>query len=137
VVGRAQRNDNGGGGVILAIEDLRRLAGWMEAGGIGTLEWEHEQGRLRLVLAATPAREVMAVAGVPGRFIAIHPARDTAFAPPGTVVRQGDVLGLVRHGLVYSGINAPCDGTVLAQLVAEDDLIGFGDPVMVIAEAPA
>ena len=126
----------------LTVEELRRLAGWMCAGGIETLEWTYPDGRLHLVLAAepvpiAPGRDVTAVAVAPGRFLPAHPARDAAFAPVGALVRQGDVLGLVQLGPVYSAVTAPCAGIVRTLLAQPGDLVGYGDPIMVLTEQSA
>ncbi len=126
----------------LTVEELRRLAGWMRAGGIASLEWTYPDGRLHLVLTAepvpaAPGRDVTAIAVAPGRFLPAHPARDAAFAPEGTLVRQGDVLGLVQLGPIYSAVTAPCTGIVRALLAQPGALVGYGDPIMVIAEQPA
>jgi acetyl-CoA carboxylase biotin carboxyl carrier protein len=126
----------------LTVEDLRRLAGWMRAGGIATLEWTYPNGRLHLVLApepapAAPGRDVTAVAVAPGRFLPAHPIRDAAFAPVGTLVRQGDVLGLVQAGPTYSAVTAPCTGVVRTLMAQPGALVGYGDPIMVLTEQPA
>ena len=84
-----------------------------------------------------PGREVTAVAVAPGRFLPAHPARDSVFAPEGALVRQGDVLGLVQVGPVYSAVTAPCAGFVRNLLTQPGALVGYGDPVMVIEEQSA
>lgn len=126
----------------LTVEELRRVADWMRAGGIATLEWTYPDGQLHLVLApeAVPlvaGREVTAVAVAPGRFLPAHPVRDAVFAPEGALVRQGDVLGLVQAGSAYSAVTAPCAGIVRAVLAPSGVLLGYGDPVMVIEEQSA
>jgi biotin carboxyl carrier protein len=126
----------------LTVEELRRVAGWMRAGGIATLEWTYPSGKLHLVVAPEAAplpagREVKAVATAPGRFLPTHPARDAVFAPEGALVRQGDVLGLVQAGPVYSAVTAPCAGIVRTVLAPSGVLLGYGDPVMVIEEQSA
>jgi acetyl-CoA carboxylase biotin carboxyl carrier protein len=119
--------------MTLSSDELQRLTQWMHAGGISELTWEHPTGRVHLVVETAPAHEATATAVAPGHFLLAHPARETEFAPPGSTVRQGDTLGLVQVGTVFTSVTAPCDGTVLRRLAEPGALVGYGTPLIAIA----
>ncbi|MFT4069127.1 hypothetical protein [Paraburkholderia sp.] len=78
--------------------------------------------------AATKAAPVR-TAGF-GVFLPAHPLAAAPFTEPGNAVRDGDVVGLLRSGLIYRAVRAPCAGTLDAVLVEAGALTGHGQEVL-------
>ena len=131
----------------MKVDELRQLVHWLEAAGIGALEVENGDCRLRLVLepagspptpatidqdAGSDAADVIA-AEHPGVFLVRHPQRTTPVAPLGGVVRAGDIVGLIRIGTVLAPVIARKDGTLAKILAMPESLVGVGAPLIEIA----
>jgi acetyl-CoA carboxylase biotin carboxyl carrier protein len=131
----------------MRVEELRQLVHWLECAGIGTLEIESSDYRLRLVLepagspptpvtigrdAGSDARDVIA-AEFPGIFLVQHPQRTTPVIPLGEAVRAGDIVGLIRIGAVLAPVIARKDGTLANILAVPESLVGVGTPLIEIA----
>ncbi|HDR9759518.1 TPA: hypothetical protein ACK3Q6_003193 [Burkholderia cepacia] len=65
-----------------------------------------------------------------GVFLSAYPLAAVPFAQPGDAVSDGDVVGLLRSGLIYRAVRAPCAGTLDAVLVEPGTLTGHGQEVL-------
>lgn len=131
----------------MKVEELRQVVHWLEAAGIGALEIENGDYRLRLTLALAGSppvpvaieqddggREAEVIAAeLPGIFLTQHPQRATPVAPLGGVVRAGDIVGLIRIGTVLAPVMARKDGTLAKILAVPESLVGLGTPLFEIA----
>jgi acetyl-CoA carboxylase biotin carboxyl carrier protein len=77
-------------------------------------------------LTEAPSGQVIVKATVVGVFLDHHPLRGAPLAPIGAHVRRGDVIGLLRLGIVLAPVMAPVDGVVAGHLVPSGTLAGFG-----------
>jgi acetyl-CoA carboxylase biotin carboxyl carrier protein len=132
------------GGPSVDIDELRTISEWLEAAGIERLEIRRPGYSLRLIMARgadvpveRPALEpeldahhLFITAPVVGIFLTAHPARSAPFVRLGDTVSAGDVIGLLKVGLIYQPVIAPSDGTVVELLAEPDTLVGFGTPLM-------
>lgn len=57
-----------------------------------------------------------------------------AFASLGSVVKKGDVMGLIESMKMFNEIVAPVDGIIEEILVSNQDLVEFGTPLFKIKE---
>ena len=64
-----------------------------------------------------------------------HPMRKESALAVGTQVQRGDVVGYLKIGLICAPILASATGVVTVMLATEGAMLGFGEPVMDIAEA--
>lgn len=144
-------------------EDLvRRLAGLLDETGLGELEYETDDWRIRVAKPGVGASVVAATAPAPAAVSApaavasesspasaavdanavtspmvgtafLAPDPDaTAFAPVGANVRKGDTLMIIEAMKVMNTITAPKDGKVSAVLVENNQPVEFGQPLIVI-----
>lgn len=134
----------------MKVEELRQLVHWLEAAGIGALEIENGDDRLRLVLepAGAPPTPVtidrdegsdagdVIAAEFPGIFLVQHPQRTTPIVPLGEAVRAGDIVGLIRIGAVLAPVIARKNGTLAKVLAIPESLIGVGTPLFEIVSIP-
>lgn len=125
-------------------DQLRDLSTWMAAAGIDELELTGPSVRLRLTRddpqttmdqADDPPRDAaphpgpssqVVTASTVGHFLHRHPLHETALAPVGTQVRAGQVIGLLRAGMLLVPLLAPEDGLIGATLVPHGTIVGFG-----------
>jgi acetyl-CoA carboxylase biotin carboxyl carrier protein len=110
------------------------LAKALDGTDIGLLELRTPQGTLRLrrdgsKVVATTASHITVAASSVGVFRHGHPLRAAPLAPPGTRVRAGDPLGLLRIGALLIAVVAPRDGVVDRMLAADGALVGYGAPL--------
>ena len=82
---------------------------------------------------AVPAGGVIGAPGV-GVFLDRHPLHAAPLAPPGTRVAAGDLVALLRVGVLLRPVTAPRDGVIVAALVAHGAAVGFGAPLFTLAE---
>lgn len=129
-------------------DQVRQIAAWLEASGLGTLELTAPEMRLRLALGAeagpavgppppSPAALPSLDARATGIFLPAHPWRDAPIVRPGQRVRAGEIVALLRIGPLLQPVTAATDGVVGRSLAAAGALVGFGAPLMeFIPDAP-
>lgn len=66
-----------------------------------------------------------------------HPLQAEPLARPGQAVRAGQVIGLLQVGALLLPVAAPQDGRLLAHLLDDGGLAGWGTPLATLAPAPA
>ena len=83
-------------------------------------------------MPAPPAVETAVPVLTPGFgvFLAAHPLAASSFVEPGDAVRRGDILGLLRSGLIYRPVRAPRAGTVEAVALEPGALVGYGQELL-------
>ncbi|MBR1132206.1 acetyl-CoA carboxylase biotin carboxyl carrier protein [Bradyrhizobium iriomotense] len=127
----------------IELTDIARLAQILERSGVDTIEIEEPGQSLKLVvdtdprMAASPTlivpdadHSVIAKADIAGHFLAAHPWRDQPFVVPGQRIEAGEIVGLVKIGLLYSPIVAPAAGTVDAVIVEPGATVGYATPIV-------
>ncbi len=127
----------------MKIDDVQQLSAWLAATDIDLLELhgpgEHlclrrDGARVEIVpgdaLQDDPGQRAVATAASVGVFLHGHPLRGEALASPGTVVRAGQVLGLLQIGALLLPVTAPAEGIVQAVLVARGVTVGYGTPLV-------
>ena len=120
---------------------IRDLVALMRAGGVEALEVSGPEGHLHLVLVPPAAQAVPAApvaeappaatpcrAPVAGTLLTRHPASDRPLAAPDTLVVAGDVVALMRTGLLLRPVVAPVAGR-LRWLAEAGTLVGYGAPL--------
>jgi biotin carboxyl carrier protein len=124
----------------MTLEALRQVVRWLEEAGIGALEIDSDDCRLRLTLEsdATAASEgsregTVIAAELPGIFLVQHPHHATPVVPLGGLVRPGNLVGFIRIGTIYAPVVATSGGTLAKVLAAPETLVGFGTPLLEIA----
>lgn len=118
-------------------DEVRQIAGWLEAAGLDRFELTTPTARLRLTLGAAvaPAAEAPPprpglVARGTGEFLASHPWAEAPLVRPGQRVRAGDIVALLRTGALIQPVTAAEDGIAGAAVVAPGTLVGFGTTLM-------
>jgi acetyl-CoA carboxylase biotin carboxyl carrier protein len=131
----------------LQISELRQITGWLETAGIGFIEIGGQGTLVRLTLegdgAASPqpvrsaptVQETRVLATSSGVLLTCHPMRSTPIVEPGAVVKQGDVLGLLRIAQLCLPVISPSDGVVVKWLVEPGATVGYGTALMTLAPA--
>ncbi|MCG8708524.1 acetyl-CoA carboxylase biotin carboxyl carrier protein subunit [Brenneria sp. 4F2] len=128
----------------LAFKDLRDVAHKMRQSGLSQIEIGGNGYRVRLkfdpvVVAsgdrqtATPssaAQTSMLSAPMPGAVWLWHPSNGEPFAPIGSAVRQGEVLALLKVGLIYLPLRSPVDGVVDALQVSQGELVEYQSAIL-------
>jgi acetyl-CoA carboxylase biotin carboxyl carrier protein len=122
--------------------ELAKIAEWLDAAGLYTLEIEEPGRSIRMVMAGRePAYgtseagkvpqggSVTVVARLVGVFLAAHPERQTPLVKPGDRVRPGDVLGILKTGILLTSVVAPVDGIVTGILAEQETMVDFGTPL--------
>lgn len=56
------------------------------------------------------------------------------FAPVGSVVKKGQILGLIESMKMFNEIVSPIDGTVKQILINNEAVVEFGTPLFIIEE---
>ena len=127
----------------MKIDEVQQLSAWLAATDIDLLELdgpgEHlclrrDGARVEIVpgdaLQDGPEQRAVATAASVGVFLHGHPLRGETLASPGTVVRAGQVLGLLQVGALLIPVTAPVEGIVQAMLVARGETVGYGTPLV-------
>ena len=99
--------------------DTARIAAWLAATDIAELELRGPDVHLRLSGIIVTAPSV-------GIFLHCHPLHDTPLAPPGTVLRAGHSLGLLRIGALLLPVVAPAPGIMGGLLAPDAAVVSFG-----------
>lgn len=130
-----------------ALERARQISGWLAGTDIALLELEGPGASLRLrrcggsyvqeqptppVAAAAPGTLVRTPSV--GVLLHTHPQQQAPLAPPGSRVRAGQALALLRIGVVLLPVVAPRDGQVARVLVADGTTVGYGEAVVELLE---
>ena len=134
--------------------ELQELYGLMErfaSSGLTELEWQREDGKVRLCRApASGVRGESAPAAAPvpapvpaergeendlvkaplvGVFYAAPAPGEAPFAAPGAQVKKGEILCLIEAMKMMSEIPAPADCVVEEVLARDGEPVGYGDPL--------
>jgi len=134
------------------ISKIQQLVEWMSKADLASLELQSAEFSVRLVrprnplasaapmvvvdtpLAAASAGKVAAMATVCGRFLSRHPLRDQAEVSPGQRIEVGDLVGLVSVGELLLPVTATAAGIAGRFLAADQQLVGYGTPVLALAD---
>ncbi|HSV81553.1 MAG TPA: acetyl-CoA carboxylase biotin carboxyl carrier protein subunit [Ramlibacter sp.] len=124
-------------------DDVEQLSAWLSVTGIDLLELHGPGEHLCLRRSAAGIESVagnaapdglealaVATAASVGVFLHGHPLRGEPLASAGTVVRAGQVLGLLRVGALLLPVVAPRGGIVAGMLVADGTAVGYGTPLV-------
>jgi acetyl-CoA carboxylase biotin carboxyl carrier protein len=79
------------------------------------------------------AQIVSVTAKTVGVFLAAHPSRSAPLVAPGSRVKQGDTIGLLRIADLCLPVVAPLAGVVTRPLVAHGSTVGYGTPLFEIS----
>jgi len=125
------------------IDDIQQLSTWLAATNIDLLELngpdEHlclrrEGTRIQIIPRHTmqdePAPRTVAAAASVGMFLHGHPLRGEPLAQPGTSVRAGQTVGLLRIGALLLPVTASHDSIVAGVLVESGTIVGYGTPLV-------
>jgi acetyl-CoA carboxylase biotin carboxyl carrier protein len=138
----------------LPADAWEQIAGWLAAADIDCIELGAPGRMLRMVRGAGGYRvdEVVASAPAPDRpsvgpvgvvapcagiLLDRHPAGACGFPRTGERVMAGDLVGLLRIGLVLAPVVAPVSGTITHMLVTVGAPVGYGTCIMEIMEGDA
>lgn len=135
----------------LALKDLRNVAQKMRRSGLSQIEIGGNGYRVRLKFdptsvalpvgeaptpspAAAPpdAQTAILRASMPGTVWLWHPSNGQPFAPPGSTVKQGEVLALLKVGLIYLPLLSPADGAVDALRVAHGESVEYDSAILTL-----
>ncbi len=113
------------------------VAGWLAATDIALLElngpdgqWliRNEGGKTTLTISST--RPALAVsASHSGVFLTHHPLQNHCLVQPETVVKEGQIVGLLQAGVLLLPVVAPHDGVFVHYLSADRSLVGYATPL--------
>jgi acetyl-CoA carboxylase biotin carboxyl carrier protein len=118
----------------LTHDDMAALAAAFAASGLGELHLAGPGTDVHLkrpasdrAAAAISAQRAGAVlAPCVGVFMSSHPSRTEPLVLPGSGVRAGQVVALLRIGLLLRQVVAAGDGVLGAPLVPEGTIVGYG-----------
>jgi acetyl-CoA carboxylase biotin carboxyl carrier protein len=126
--------------IRLTSDQVDQLAKLLQGDGLRTLQLDTKNGRFAVTLGsgqveAAPNSEMVHAASV-GEFLTAYPSRGAPLTRPGASVAPGEILGLVRTGLVFAPVTLPADdprpATLKRILVAAGTLVGYGTPLFEI-----
>jgi biotin carboxyl carrier protein len=128
---------------------VRRIAGWMRAGGIAQVEVARENllVRIRLDASAAPSaggttkREEPACREPPPSTVVVasdavgilcdrYPVGNSPLVEAGDPVRTGMTVALIRVGPLYRRLRSPSAGTFARWLVQPGERVDFGKPIL-------
>ena len=133
----------------MSIDLVQQLSAWLVDTDIGLLELRGPDRQLQLRLrndgGSAPIRQEavaqakgeqqgtrtwVATSPSVGVFLHRHPMRESALAPVGTRVREGQPLGLLQVGALLLPVCAQQAGTVTGLRVAHGTVVGYGTPLI-------
>lgn len=137
----------------MELNELEQLSTWLKASSLHSLELTRPGEHVKLTVTDTYQVEIADASGAfapgvvaqpnssetavktatAGIFLATHPMRQASFVAAGSLVKQGDVVGLLKIGLIYAPVLAPRDGLVKTLLAKTGDLLGYGSTVLVLS----
>ncbi|AMB87485.1 hypothetical protein AWM79_20185 [Pseudomonas agarici] len=83
--------------------------------------------------AATPARTVNYLSSPAMGVLRLkHPQRDEVFCAVGSEVKEGQVVAFLQNDALLEEIKASSSGVLLAALVEDGDIIGYGQKLFEI-----
>jgi len=134
----------------MQIAELKQLVEWLEQADIGSFEIESADCRLRLSLhrgnapLSAPSLVVdcrgdaviddgiIVTAALPGSFVVQHPMSSAPLGRLGEQVQEGDIVGLIEVGSIYTPVAAPANGRLVGMLAVPEALVDFGTPLFQI-----
>lgn len=135
----------------LALKDLRNVAHKMRRSGLSQIEIGGNGYRVRLrfnppaaalpageaitpspAAASTDAQTASLRASMPGTVWLWHPSNGQPFAPLGSTVTQGEVLALLKVGLIFLPLRSPVDGAVDALRVAHGESVEYDSAILTL-----
>ncbi|GFZ58714.1 hypothetical protein PSE10B_03170 [Pseudomonas amygdali pv. eriobotryae] len=133
------------------INEIRQLAGWIRDAGLTVLELKRpgfellirrgvradspaSRADLDVAVEQPPATALVIAADNPGVFVSRHPDEKNSYVKPGDTVAVGQLLGLLRIGLLYLPVRSQQAGRVTRFLAAEHERVGYGQPLIELEE---
>lgn len=128
-----------------SLEEVRQLAQWLSGTGIDLLELSGPGRLIRLrrnesglhvaePLAAEPSSSATLVrAGSVGVLLHAHPLREQPLVRVGDEVAAGQVLALLKIGLLLLPVQAPHAGILTRVFAADQTTVGWGEPLFELA----
>lgn len=137
----------------MELNELQQLSTWLKASSIRSLELSRPGEHVKLTVSNAHHVEITdtAVAWPPGAappqdssdslvktatagiYLATHPMRHAPFVTADSYVKQGDVIGILRIGLIYAPMLASGSGRVKTLVAKTGDLLGYGSTVLVLS----
>lgn len=139
--------------------DWRQIAEWLEDSDLACLEISGPGWQVRMLrqtgyrvqqmplLRPSPASNVIAspdrdqalqvVAPHVGVFLDRHPQRALPMVQPGSRIRQGDIVCLLKVGQVLTPVVSPADGVVAHLWASPGEVVGYGKNLFEIREVQA
>lgn len=134
------------------LDQAAAIGSWLAATDIDVLELIGPDGHLRLRRGGEPpvapgreasgraveaasagASEDVVISPDFGLFLRAHPLHETPLARLGDRVAAGQLLGLLKIGMLLLPVPAPREGVVTAVLAPDGSLVGFGDPLVALS----
>ncbi|RMP80916.1 biotin/lipoyl-containing protein [Pseudomonas syringae] len=133
------------------INEIRQLAGWIRDAGLTVLELKRpgfellirrgiradshaSRADLDVAVEQPPATALVIAADNPGVFVSRHSDEKNSYVKPGDTVAAGQLLGLLRIGLLYLPVRSQQAGRVTRFLAAEHERVGYGQPLIELEE---
>jgi acetyl-CoA carboxylase biotin carboxyl carrier protein len=135
------------------ISKIRQILEWVSSANLARFELQSAEFSLRLtrpaavlgqapvaiarpdsVPASAAAAKVAAMATVCGRFLSVHPLRGQPEVRPGDTLEPGTLVGLIAVGELLLPVTATAGGTMGAFLVEDQQLVGYGTPLVSLAD---
>ncbi len=131
-------------------DHLDKITDWLKATDIDVFELCGREGGVRLSRRADGSFERMDLAAgfrpersegviVPstgvGMFLQAHPLQAAPAARIGSAVRQGQVLGFLRIGMMLVPVVSGSAGILADNLAADGALVGYATPLFRLREA--
>jgi acetyl-CoA carboxylase biotin carboxyl carrier protein len=127
------------------MKTLRLLVSYLEDSGIGAMEIDDEGMSLRILMHAggainptsqgrsrtklEEAHTQFVHADVAGTFLVTHPSRAEPFVRRGNAVSSGQMLGLVKTGVLYKAVLAEKAANVRRLMASHGDVVEPGSPL--------
>ncbi|KPW61077.1 Uncharacterized protein ALO80_04492 [Pseudomonas caricapapayae] len=134
--------------MLMNINEIRQLAVWIRDAGLTVLELKRpgfellirrgepvqnralEPAAVRIAAEPSAAAAHVITASNPGVFVSTHPDERNSYVKPGDTVAAGQLLGLLRIGLLYLPVRSKQAGRVVRFLAAEEERVGYGQPLI-------
>jgi acetyl-CoA carboxylase biotin carboxyl carrier protein len=126
--------------IRLTADQVDQLAKLLQGDGLRTLQLDTKNGRFAVTLGSRHAEvathaETIHAASV-GEFLTGYPSRGAPLTQQGARVAPGEILGLVRTGLIFAPVTLAADdprpATLKRILVPTGTLVGYGTPLFEI-----
>ena len=128
----------------LSPDQVAQLSDLLQGNGVRTVQLDTPKGRFAVTLgdvdswpesvtASGASRGEMVRAASVGEFLTGHPSRPGPMVRWGAHLAAGDLLGLVRTGLLFApvvlAVADPRQATLIRVLVRGGTLVGYGTPL--------